>query len=90
MAVFMLSFCQFNIEQIDRTVNGNWNSELVVKRHVIPMNDGMKNVDLPDSKWNNVNSMPYGEKCSRFASFTFMNGTIDQDTYAQCTKQRNN
>lgn len=50
MAVFMLSFCQLNIEQIDRTVNGNWNSELVVKRHVIPMNDGMKNVDLPDSK----------------------------------------
>lgn len=50
IAVFTLSFCEFNIEQIDRTVNGNWNSELVVKRHVIPMNDGMKNVDLPDSK----------------------------------------
>lgn len=51
----------------------NWNSEFVDKWPLpMPMNDGRKkNVDVPDSKRNNVNGM-------RFTSFTFMKRTDEQ------------
>lgn len=49
----------------------------------MPMHDGRKkNVDVPDSKRNNVNDM-------RFTSFTFMNERMNKQTNKETNEETN-